>query len=70
MFSAENADILLRGLRKLELEYDKLEIYTVHGSTTWDVRFMISACRKTLTHLKLGLCDCELHALNSVTSVV
>ena len=52
-FSAKNADILLRCLCELELEYDELYIYKVHGNIL-HIHSVVSACAKTLTHLKLG----------------
>ena len=64
-FSVKNADILLRRLCELELEYDELYIYEVHGNIS-HIHSVVSACAKTLTHLKLGPYDCKLQ--RSVTA--
>ena len=64
-----DADILLQRLCELELEYDELYIYEVHGNTS-HTHSVVSACAKTLTHLKLGPDDCKLQRSITVSWVL
>ena len=48
---------LCQGIAGLELEYDQLEIIRIFDSS--HVQHIFSACKKTLTHLKLDLHNCE-----------
>ena len=65
MLSEKDVNILLRGLRGLELEYDELEIYQVGGLATSHGRSVASICEKTLRRLKLYPYDCKLHTFRS-----
>ena len=67
MLSQKRADIPLRALCALEPEYDELEIYRVYDSPS-HVRSIISACKKTLAHLKLGPRDCKPQILHNSTA--
>jgi hypothetical protein len=60
--SAKNADILVRGLSELGLEYDELDIYKVNGNPTC-IYSLISSCGKTLKYLKL--CPRTLHTFHN-----